>query len=50
MTLTTYRDVPWNRPCCERLVLQISTTLGSHPDFAGFKQKLEQGLIAGHGL
>jgi len=45
ITLTTFRDVPWNAPFYERLGFQEVTALDAHPRLAG-----ELALEADHGL
>ena len=45
VTLTTFRDVPWNAPFYERLGFEEVTALDAHPRLAG-----ELALEADHGL
>ncbi len=45
LTLTTFRDVPWNAPFYERLGFEEVTALDAHPRLAG-----ELALEADHGL
>lgn len=45
ITLTTFRDVPWNGPFYERLGFEEVTALDAHPRLAG-----ELALEADHGL
>ncbi|AOL22569.1 Acetyltransferase (GNAT) family protein [Erythrobacter litoralis] len=45
ITLTTFRDVPWNAPFYERLGFEEVTALDAHPRLAG-----ELALEADHGL
>lgn len=45
LTLTTFRDVPWNGPFYERLGFEEVTALDAHPRLAG-----ELAVEADHGL
>jgi len=45
VTLTTFRDVPWNAPFYERLGFEEVTALDAHPRLAG-----ELAVEADHGL
>ena len=45
LTLTTFRDVPWNAPFYERLGFEEVTALDAHPRLAG-----ELAVEADHGL